>query len=83
MKRSPVTKHNMQVREDVLKQVSDISLKAIVPWYPSLDYTRTREQRRATCLNRLNFSSSEGSTAEARGQLVAVEVNTLGWLDGA
>lgn len=49
MKRSPVTKHNMQVREDVLKQVSDISLKAIVPWYPSLDYTRTREQRRATC----------------------------------
>ncbi|KAM0720842.1 hypothetical protein Q7P37_003127 [Cladosporium fusiforme] len=49
MKRSPITKHNMQVREDVLKQVSDISLRAIVPWYPSLDYTRTREQRRATC----------------------------------
>lgn len=49
LKRSPVTKHNMQVRENVLKQVSDISLRAIVPWYPSLDYTRTREQRRATC----------------------------------
>lgn len=47
--RSPVTKHNMQVREDALRQVSDISLRAIVPWYPSLDYTRTREQRRATC----------------------------------
>lgn len=49
LKRSPVTKFNMQVREDVLKQVSDISLRAIVPWYPSLDYTRSREQRRATC----------------------------------
>lgn len=49
LKRSPLTKHNIQVREDALKQVSDISLRAIVPWYPSLDYTRTREQRRATC----------------------------------
>lgn len=49
LKRGPVTKHNMQVREDVMRQVSDISLRAIVPWYPSLDYTRTREQRRATC----------------------------------
>jgi hypothetical protein len=49
LKRSPLTKNNIQVREDALKQVSDISLRAIVPWYPSLDYTRTREQRRATC----------------------------------
>jgi hypothetical protein len=49
LKRSPLTKNNIQVRADALKQVSDISLRAIVPWYPSLDYTRTREQRRATC----------------------------------
>lgn len=49
LKRSPLTKNNIKVREDALKQVSDISLRAIVPWYPSLDYTRTREQRRATC----------------------------------
>jgi hypothetical protein len=49
LNRSPLTKYNVQVREDALKQVSDISLRAVVPWYPSLDYTRTREQRRATC----------------------------------
>lgn len=49
LNRSPLTKHNIQVREDALKQVPDISLRAIVPWYPSLDYTRTREQRRDTC----------------------------------
>lgn len=49
LQRGPATKHNMEVRETVLKQVSDISLRAIVPWYPSLDYTRSREQRRATC----------------------------------
>jgi carboxylesterase type B len=49
LNRSPLTKHNIKVREDTLRQVSDISLRAIVPWYPSLDYTRTREQRRATC----------------------------------
>jgi hypothetical protein len=49
LSRSPLTKYNVQVREDALKQVSDISLRAVVPWYPSLDYTRTREQRRATC----------------------------------
>jgi len=29
-----------------------ISLCAIVPWYPSTDYTRTREQRRATILRK-------------------------------
>lgn len=49
LNRSPLTKYNVKVREDALKHVSDISLRAIVPWYPSLDYTRTREQRRATC----------------------------------
>jgi acetyl esterase/lipase len=27
----------------------EIKLRCIVPWYPSLDYTRTREYRRATC----------------------------------
>lgn len=33
----------------VTKPVIFDSLCAIVPWYPSIDYTRTREQRRATC----------------------------------
>jgi acetyl esterase/lipase len=31
-------------------QHSQISIRAIVPWYPSLDYTRTRSERRATCV---------------------------------
>ena len=29
-----------------------ISLCAIVPWYPSIDYTRTREQRRSTTVRK-------------------------------
>ncbi|KAK4619978.1 AB hydrolase superfamily protein [Fulvia fulva] len=28
----------------------EVRIKCIVPWYPSLDYTRTREERRATCV---------------------------------
>jgi acetyl esterase/lipase len=31
-------------------EVPDIQIRGIVPWYPSLDYTRTREERRATGL---------------------------------
>jgi acetyl esterase/lipase len=27
-----------------------IKIRGIVPWYPSLDYTRTRDERRATCV---------------------------------
>lgn len=27
----------------------DVKIRCLVPWYPSLDYTRTREYRRATC----------------------------------
>ena len=46
------TKVGAKVSQSVLHQVSDISLKAIVPWYPSLDYTRTRAQRRATCVRK-------------------------------
>lgn len=46
------TKTGAKISQSVLHQVSDISLKAIVPWYPSLDYTRTREQRRATCVRK-------------------------------
>ncbi|KAK4570455.1 hypothetical protein LTR86_002535 [Recurvomyces mirabilis] len=30
------------------KPVSEAKIRCIVPWYPSLDYTRTREERRAT-----------------------------------
>ncbi|KAF2723158.1 hypothetical protein K431DRAFT_319251 [Polychaeton citri CBS 116435] len=31
------------------KHLPDVKIRCIVPWYPSTDYTRTREQRRATC----------------------------------
>ncbi|CAK3821984.1 AB hydrolase superfamily [Lecanosticta acicola] len=30
--------------------IPEIKIRCIVPWYPSLDYTRTREERRATCV---------------------------------
>ncbi|KAH9832360.1 hypothetical protein Tdes44962_MAKER08808 [Teratosphaeria destructans] len=30
----------------------DVKIRCIVPWYPSLDYTRTREQRRATTVRK-------------------------------
>ena len=46
------TKTGAKVSQSILRQVSDISIRAIVPWYPSLDYTRTREQRRATCVRK-------------------------------
>lgn len=32
--------------------ISNVKIRCIVPWYPSLDYTRSREQRRATCVRR-------------------------------
>ena len=28
---------------------TDIKIACLIPWYPPVDYTRTREQRRATC----------------------------------
>lgn len=34
------------------RALEDVSIKCIVSWYPSLDYTRTREQRRATCVRK-------------------------------
>lgn len=30
--------------------IPEIKIRCILPWYPSLDYTRTREERRATCV---------------------------------
>jgi len=30
------------------RNIPSVSIRCIVPWYPSLDYTRTRDQRRAT-----------------------------------
>ncbi|KAF2167893.1 hypothetical protein M409DRAFT_65951 [Zasmidium cellare ATCC 36951] len=30
--------------------IPQIQIKCLVSWYPSLDYTRTREERRATCV---------------------------------
>ncbi|QIW95649.1 hypothetical protein AMS68_001167 [Peltaster fructicola] len=41
-------KSSTQVTSKDVSDMSDITIRAIVPWYPSLDYTRTREQRRAT-----------------------------------
>ena len=32
--------------------IPSVKLRCIISWYPSLDYTRTREQRRATCLRK-------------------------------
>lgn len=34
------------------RDIPNISIRCIIPWYPSLDYTRTREQRRATCVRK-------------------------------
>ncbi|EMC92611.1 hypothetical protein BAUCODRAFT_76924 [Baudoinia panamericana UAMH 10762] len=34
------------------RDIPDVHIRAIIPWYPSLDYTRTREQRRATTLRK-------------------------------
>lgn len=36
--------------ERSLDEDPKIRIRGIVPWYPSLDYTRTREERRATCV---------------------------------
>jgi acetyl esterase/lipase len=33
----------------LVKARRELSVKAVVAWYPSVDYTHTREQRRATC----------------------------------
>lgn len=30
------------------RDLPNVSIRCLVPWYPSLDYTRTRDQRRAT-----------------------------------
>lgn len=30
------------------RELPDVKIRALVPWYPSLDYTRTRDERRAT-----------------------------------
>ncbi|KAM3413523.1 AB hydrolase superfamily protein [Cercospora zeina] len=42
-------KNNTRVAETPL-HVPSVQIRGIVPWYPSLDYTRTREERRATGL---------------------------------
>nr|POF04005.1 arylesterase [Quercus suber] len=45
------TKGAAQVTETDVA-LPNVSVCCIVPWYPSLDYTRTREQRRATTLRK-------------------------------
>lgn len=41
---------NSNVFRERNMEVPEIQIRGIVPWYPSLDYTRTREERRATGL---------------------------------
>ena len=41
---------NSNVFREQHMEVPEIQIRGIVPWYPSLDYTRTREERRATGL---------------------------------
>lgn len=48
-----------------------------------LGYKSSAEQGRATGLDGLDLGRGEGDPAEALGQLVAVEVDALGGLDGA
>ncbi|KAK6429854.1 hypothetical protein LTR95_013995 [Oleoguttula sp. CCFEE 5521] len=48
----PVTRNKgPQVTQSALSSL-DISIRAIVPWYPSCDYTLTRAQRRATTIRK-------------------------------
>ena len=37
------------VASPVQMDIPQVKIKCIVPWYPPTDYTRTREERRATC----------------------------------
>lgn len=48
---SQPTKYGAQISATAVT-VANVKIRCIVPWYPSLDYTRTREQRRATCLRK-------------------------------
>ena len=46
------THHNApkpQSQVNVLETAKDIKIACIIPWYPPVDYTRTRAQRRGTC----------------------------------
>lgn len=47
----PPKKHNTieTIAEHHSPVPGDIKIACLVPWYPPVDYTRTREQRRATC----------------------------------
>jgi acetyl esterase/lipase len=45
-------KSGVQASHGELKRISDISLRAIVPWYPSLNYNQTRAQKRATTVRK-------------------------------
>lgn len=38
------------VHSEAIPELPEIKIRCISPWYPSLDYTRTREERRATCV---------------------------------
>lgn len=44
------SKQPSTVHAEAISELPEIRIRCIVPWYPSLDYTRTREERRATCV---------------------------------
>ncbi|EME88731.1 uncharacterized protein MYCFIDRAFT_80112 [Pseudocercospora fijiensis CIRAD86] len=48
--KSPLANVTEQEEPTSIGPVPDVRIRAIVPWYPSLDYTRTRAERRATCV---------------------------------
>jgi acetyl esterase/lipase len=47
---SQSTKSPTMVSSQAIPELPQIKIRCIIPWYPSLDYTRTREERRATCV---------------------------------
>lgn len=57
MKRAPASTEHIPQKalsdgRTLLNVRRDVHLKAIVAWYPSTDYTQTREQRRMTCVRK-------------------------------
>jgi putative ergosteryl-3beta-O-L-aspartate hydrolase len=49
----PTPAHIKEARTTVVERdIPDVKIRCIIPWYPSLDYTRTREERRATCVRK-------------------------------
>jgi len=46
----PISQRAMSGGRTLVETQKQIKIRAVVAWYPSLDYTNTREQRRQTCI---------------------------------